>query len=382
MANLGHWELDVASGIFTFSDSFYAIFHTNAREMGGYRMSIAEYARRFVHPEDAPMVGAETRLALETDDPNFNRYLEHRMLYADGGVGHIAVRFFIVKDARGKTIKTYGVNQDITERKRAEEALRKLNAELEQRVRDRTAELEAANKELEAFSYSVSHDLRAPLRAVDGFANILVEDYAKQLDAEGQRVIGIMRAEAQRMGQLIDDLLAFSRLSRQPIQLTEVDLNALAQAVFEKCAAQEPDRRIEFKLLPLPSVQAGAAMLRQALANLISNALKFTRRREVAVIEIGVASGENDTASPVTPATRHPSPVTLFVRDNGVGFDMKYAHKLFGVFQRLHTMEEFEGTGVGLALVQRVIHRHGGRVWAEGKVNEGATFYFTLKASE
>jgi signal transduction histidine kinase len=274
-------------------------------------------------------------------------------------------------------------------RERAQEALRKLNAELEQRVRDRTAELEAANKELEAFSYSVSHDLRAPLRAVDGFANILVEEYSKQFDAEGQRVIGVMRAEAQRMGELIDDLLAFSRVSRQPMQLTEVDLNALAQAEYERCAAQAPGRRIEFKLHPLPSVQADAAMLRQVLANLISNAVKFTRPREAAVIEIGVMESRSDgvmgtAQDAAVPQSEHSSipplqhSMVFFVRDNGVGFDMKYVEKLFAVFQRLHTMEEFEGTGVGLALVQRVIRRHGGRVWAEGKINEGATFYFSL----
>jgi PAS domain S-box-containing protein len=280
---------------------------------------------------------------------------------------------FSVKDATGKPIGWATVGHDITERRKAEAEIRQLNAELEQRVRDRTAELEAANQELEAFSYSVSHDLRAPLRAIDGFDRILVEDYADRLDDEGRRVLGVISRETQRMGQLIDDLLAFSRLSRQPMQLTEVHLKALAQAEYERCAAQEPDRRIEFKLHPLPSVQADAAMLRQVLANLLSNAVKFTRPREAAVIEIGVMESRRDEDIPPLQSS-----IAFFVRDNGVGFDMKYVETLFGVFQRLHSTEEFEGTGVGLALVQRVIRRHGGRVWAEGKVNEGAAFYFSL----
>jgi PAS domain S-box-containing protein len=250
-------------------------------------------------------------------------------------------------------------------RERAQKALRTLNAELEQRVAERTAQFEAANQELEAFSYSISHDLRAPLRAIDGFARILDEDYTARLDDEGRRVLGTICGEARRMGQLIDDLLAFSRMSRQHVEPAQIDMTALAQAVFDECAAQAPGRQLQFKVQPLPPAQGDHAMLRQVLANLISNAIKYTRPRTVAEIEIGgrTEGGEN----------------LYYVKDNGVGFDMKHAGKLFGVFQRLHSEAEFEGTGVGLALVQRVIHRHGGRVWAEGKLNEGAVFYFTLK---
>ena len=282
---------------------------------------------------------------------------------------------FSVHDASGKAIGWATVSHDISERRKAEVEIRTLNAELEQRVLDRTAQLEAANKELEAFSYSVSHDLRAPLWAMDGYAGILEEDYAPQLDAEARRVIGVIRSEAQRMGQLIDDLLAFSRLSRQPLLLAEVDLYALAQDVFTQCAAQEPDRKIEFTLHPLPPTRGDASMLRQVMVNLISNAVKYTRPRDVAHIEVGVLAHQELKAH----AAEHPLSTTYYIRDNGAGFDMKYAGKLFGVFQRLHSLEEFEGTGVGLALVQRIIHRHGGRIWAESKVNAGATFYFSIE---
>jgi len=224
---------------------------------------------------------------------------------------------------------------------------------------------------------------------VDGFGRILMEDYADQLGREGRRVLGVICGETKRMGQLIDDLLAFSRLSRQPMEPSVIDMTALAKAVFKEQAAQAQDRVFQFECKPLPPAHGDRAMIRVVLANLFSNAIKFTKPRNPAVIEIGVmecgSDGVMGTApNAVAPAPQHSNTPPLhhstvfFVRDNGVGFDMRYADKLFGVFQRLHSAEEFEGTGVGLALVQRVIHRHGGRVWAEGKVNEGATFYFTL----
>ena len=262
------------------------------------------------------------------------------------------------------------VTIDVTDRKRAEEALRKQAAqhaaELEARVLERTAELEATNKELEAFSYSVSHDLRAPLRAIDGFSKILNTDFMARLDQEGQRVLGIICAEAKRMGLLIDDLLSFSRMNRLPMQTAEIDMTALTKTVFDDCEQQSQGRQLQFKLEPLPIAYGDLPMIRQVLMNLIANAIKYTRPKPLAEIEIGCyqQAGEN----------------VYYIKDNGVGFDQQYADKLFGVFQRLHTEEEFEGTGVGLALVQRVIHRHGGRAWAEAKVNQGATFFFTLPA--
>ncbi len=225
-------------------------------------------------------------------------------------------------------------------------------------------QLAAANRELETFSYSVSHDLRAPLRAIDGFARILVEDHAAALDPEAQRLLGMIRDNTARMGQLIDDLLAFSRLSRKELETTTLDLRALAQGVVDELGKEEQARQITVTIGPLPPARGDRALVRQALVNLIGNAVKFTRGHSDARVEIGARRDGRDTV--------------YYVRDNGVGFDMRYAHKLFGVFQRLHRPDEFEGTGVGLALVQRIVHRHGGRVWAEGRVNAGATFYFTL----
>lgn len=270
------------------------------------------------------------------------------------------VTFVPIKEAG--YVNIYGL--DITKRKQAEEEISKLNRELEERVAERTSQLEFANRELEAFSYSVSHDLRAPLRAIDGFTRILVEDYEPALGEEGKRVCGIISRETVRMGMLIDDLLAFSRLSRMQMNSTEIDMRAMAEFTVKELTAGQDGREIEYLLEEMPASMGDTGMMRQVWANLLANAVKFTSGRKQAVIEVK--------------STQSAEEVVYSVRDNGVGFDMEYADKLFGVFQRLHSEEEFEGTGVGLAIVQRVIHRHGGRVWAEGEVDKGATFYFAL----
>ena len=271
----------------------------------------------------------------------------------------------LVHDPNGEPLLAVLTIRDVTEQKRHAEQILQLNAELEERVVERTAQLEAANQELEAFSYSVSHDLRAPLRAVDGFSEALLEDYGPHLPEEGQRYLKTIREGAQRMGDLIDDLLTFARLSRQPLKKREVDTGDLVRDTLEELNSQQAGRRIDVRVGDLAPCQGDQALLKQVWVNLLSNALKYTRERETALVEVGCVRENGETV--------------YFVRDNGTGFDMRYAHKLFGVFQRLHRAEEFEGTGVGLAIVQRVIHRHGGRVWAEAQVDRGATFYFTLE---
>lgn len=253
---------------------------------------------------------------------------------------------------------------DVTARRRHEEEIARLNAELETRVAQRTEELQAAVKELEAFSYSVSHDLRAPLRALDGFSKALLDDHAEALPDEGRRYVGIIRDATRRMAQLIDDLLDFSRLGRAPLNRRTVDTVQLVRHCFDALAHQREGRDIELRLGDLPPCEADLALLRQVWINLLANAIKYSRTRERAVIEVAFEASEGRAE--------------YVVRDNGVGFDMRYAHKLFGVFERLHRAEEFEGTGVGLAIVQRIVQRHGGAVRAHSAPGQGASFHFTL----
>jgi len=276
----------------------------------------------------------------------------------------IEVNISPVESDTGEITHFVAIERDITLRRAAETEISRLNAELEQRVSDRTAELQAANQELEAFSYSVSHDLRAPLRHLTGFAELLQKNDHAKLDDRARRHLTFISESAVRMARLIDDLLAFSRSGHMEFRKVPVNLDALVQEVIRSMQPGTRGRRIVWQMAPLPGVHADANLLRAVLTNLLANALKFTQPRDEATIQMGCTENEHEHI--------------FFIRDNGVGFDMQYVEKLFGVFQRLHATDEFEGTGIGLANVRRIVSRHGGRTWAESVLNEGAAFYFSL----
>jgi light-regulated signal transduction histidine kinase (bacteriophytochrome) len=257
------------------------------------------------------------------------------------------------------------VFRDITQRKRAEEEIQQLNEDLELRVQQRTAALEASNKEMEAFTYSVAHDLRAPLRQIDGFSKILMEDLADHLDPSAKRYLDLVREGTAKMDRLVNDLLGLARVGRQELRRQPTRLNSLVEEAVADLATDLAERQIEWRIGSLPVVECDPGLMKQVVVNLLSNAVKFTRTRTTAVIEVGVQEQNGKRV--------------IFVRDNGVGFDMKYVDKLFGVFQRLHRPQDFEGTGVGLATVQRIIQKHAGRIWVEAEQDKGAVFYFTLE---
>lgn len=284
--------------------------------------------------------------------------------HVSGSIMNVLYNASVYHDVKGEVVGIFAAARDITERKHAEEEVRRLNTELEQRIIQRTAELEAANKELEAFAYSVSHDLRAPLRSVDGFSLALLEDYGEKIDEVGQDYLRRVRSASQRMAQLIDDILNLSRITRSELVREQMDLSAIARTIAAELKSEQPERAVEFIIQDSVSAEGDRRLLQIVLANLLGNAWKYTGRHEKARIAFGLTEVAGKSA--------------YFVRDDGAGFDMEYANKLFLPFQRLHGQDEFPGTGIGLALVQRIIRRHGGTVWAEGAVERGATFYFRL----
>jgi signal transduction histidine kinase len=296
--------------------------------------------------------------------------MEKRYWRKDGSLVWVSLTVSPMWQPGEKPTTHIAIMQDITERKGAEAEIYRLNFELDQRVRQRTAQLEVSNQELEAFSYSVSHDLRAPLRGIDGWSLALLEDCGPQLDAQGRQYLDRVRSETQRMGRLIDDLIQLARVTRAEMRWTPVDLTAIAQTIVERLQETRRERQIEFVIQPGAIAQGDPQLLEVVLTNLLDNACKFASKGERPRVEFG--SREEPPAPDAPPST------IFFVHDNGVGFDMKYAQKLFGAFQRMHKASEYPGTGIGLATVQRIVHRHGGRVWAESKVNGGATFFFTL----
>ena len=364
-AKIGVWDWDLTSDQISWDNLMFSIYGMPETSNG---IICYEDWKSHVHPDDLADQEALLRKVVER---GIHQQREFRIIRdSDHAIRTINASDAAIVGADGKTKRVVGINLDITETKMRLEEIRNLNAIL----KTRASELESSVKELDAFSYSVSHDLRSPLRAIDGFSRIVEEDYADKLDDEGRRLLGVIRTEATRMGRLIDDLLAFSRLGRQRVEPVMIDMNAMARQVFDELVALDPSQKIHLTLHPLPQAFGTEAMIRQLWINLIGNAVKFTGKRELAEIEIGMTSGKTGIAAKAEDTGEQ----VYFVKDNGAGFDMRHVDKLFGVFQRLHTTEEFPGTGVGLALAQRIVHRHGGRIWGEGEIGKGATFSFTI----
>jgi PAS domain S-box-containing protein len=361
VGRIGSYELDFASGRWSSSaiqDEIFGIGSDYLKDVAGWQA--------LVHPDQREEMSAYFE-QITAERKRFER--DYRIVRpSDGAERWVSGKGELVLDGQSRPRKMIGTIQDITERKHAEEELHLLNIELEERVRSRTSALEAANKELEAFAHSVSHDLRAPLRGIDGWSLALLEDYGEHLDAQGHKYLDRVRSEAQRMGRLIDDLLHLSRVSRTELVPSTVDLTSLAETIVARLKEAHPGRAIEFIVARQLKSTGDARLLEIALTNLLDNAVKFTGPCNPARVEFGQTECEGSTA--------------FFIRDNGVGFDMAYAGMLFAPFQRLHKASEFPGTGIGLATVQRVINRHGGRIWAEARVGAGATLFFTLGANK
>ncbi len=356
-AGIGVWDWDIMTGAVQWDERMFALYGLPVKPDG---LASYDLWRAAVLPAEIVEQEAVLQRTVATGGRSQR---EFRIVRAsDQVVRVILAAEMAIAGTDGQTAHVVGINLDITERKEAEEQIARLNADLEQRA----AQLEEANKELESFSYSVSHDLRAPLRHVQGYVQMLTTATEGQLSDKAKRFLKTINDASVDMGMLIDDLLSFSRMGRVEMREHRVALDGMMQETLHGLEMATKERNIEWQVAPLPSVTGDASMLRQVLANLVGNAVKYTRGRDPARIEIGCA-GEEDGR------------IIFFVRDNGAGFDMQYVHKLFGVFQRLHRADEFEGTGIGLANVRRIIARHGGRTWAEGRLDEGATFYFTLK---
>ena len=358
IAQIGSWELDLATSTLSWSDEAFRIFEIDPAKFGASYEAFLDT----VHPDDREAVNKAYTHSLQTREPY---EITHRLLMADGRIKYVQERCETEYSAEGKPLHSVGTVQDITERKLAEDAIRELNAELEQRVLKRTAGLQAAKKELESFAYSVSHDLKAPLRSIDGYSRLLLEDYADKLDDEGCGFLRNVRQAAAQMHQLIDDLLAYSRLERRAMRTTPVDPRALAEALLAERAEDVRTLGVAVTLtVPSTSVSADREGLSMALRNLLENALKFSQGVPSPAIEIG----GRDTGTAYV----------IFVRDNGIGFDMKFHDRIFDVFQRLHRAEDYPGTGIGLAIVRKAMERMGGRAWAESEPGKGATFYLEI----
>ncbi len=366
ISHVGSWELEPRHDRLSWSEETYRICELDPDSLShltGEQLFAAhiDYLRRIVHPEDLPLLDEAYIKSVKERTPFEIRY---RLLMPDGRIKYVHGRGETVYDSDGTPLRSIGTVQDVTERTLVEQELAAYRSTLEERVAARTAELLTANKELEAFAYSVSHDLRAPLRAIHGFSQILQEDYGQLLDDEGRDYLRRVCANTTRMGELIDDLLSLSRISRYQLDISTVSLTRLAREVSDTLQRQDPGRQARFEIQDDVSARGDLSLLRIVLVNLLGNAWKYTSKSDNVRIEFGRCWQGGVQA--------------FFVRDNGVGFDSQYASQLFIPFQRLHAENEFEGTGIGLATVQRIVQRHGGRIWAESEPGQGATFYFTL----
>ncbi|MBL7859655.1 MAG: CHASE3 domain-containing protein [Cyclobacteriaceae bacterium] len=337
---VGIWEWDIVNNILIWDHQMYQLYGITEDSFGG----AYESWQQGLHPDDVERCNIEIQEALE-GKRKFDS--EFRVVWPDSTIHYIKGNGTIERDEKGNPLFMIGTNWDITN------------------LKEREHEVENLNKELESFCYSVSHDLRAPLRSINGYTSALMEDYADKFDHEGKRLLGTVINSAKRMGQLIDDLLNFSKMGRQPLSRIELNMDVLVKQIASELVAEENGRSIELEIKPLGKVKADASMLQQVWVNLLSNALKYSQKKEKSVIKVGRRDDKNKGN-------------IFYVSDNGAGFDMAYGHKLFGVFQRLHKVREFEGTGVGLALAKRIINKHDGDIWAEAEVDKGATFYFSL----
>ncbi|MBI9058895.1 MAG: PAS domain-containing protein [Labilibaculum sp.] len=358
---IGVWEWDFATDLTIWDSKMERMFGLDEGEFN----QTYERFKACLHPDDIASAEFAMKNAIEGIAPYDTVY---RVIWKNKEVKFIRAKALVVKDKEDKPISMVGICIDVSNIKNAELEIKSLNENLELRIKDRTAQLEATNKELNAFSYSVSHDLRAPLRGINGFTQILMEDYSDKMDDEFKRISTIIWENSNKMGKLIDDLLAFSRLNRSDVQKSIIDMKKMVYSMFFEITNEESRERIDLEIGELCNTYGDPAMLKQVWTNLLSNAIKFSSKRDKTMISIT--------------CKKEKEKYVYCIKDNGAGFDMKYTDKLFGVFQRLHSLKEFEGTGVGLAIVQRIILRHGGEVWAKGEEDKGAEFYFSLHAND
>jgi len=357
---VGIWDWDVVADRLVWDEQMFRLYGIGPQDFAGAYDAWVNG----VHPQDRESADRDIQLAL-SGEKEFD--VEFRVAWPDGEVRTLKGNGSVFRDAEGKAVRMIGTNWDITESREHARELARYRDHLEELIQERTAELETANRELEAFSYTVSHDLRAPLRHIDGFVDILGSDHKDDLGPEALYALGAISSSARHMSQLIDDLLGLAHTSRQPLRLCTLGMGEVLQGALEQVRNSCQDRPVEWVVAPMPRVFGDAGLLRQVWINLLENAVKYSRRQEVPRIEIGCEETDLETR--------------FWVRDNGIGFDMRYAGKLFGVFQRLHSQEEFEGTGIGLVTVQRILLRHKGRIWVDSVPDQGTTFTFALPRS-